>query len=97
MKIAVFLHARISGGAHPSNHMFEGNPPINPDWAKDIIQEQVNALYGSGLADQAQAFYICLNGGMTDYRVAKSMAPDANIILHGERSRASTLALLRIG
>lgn len=96
MKIAVFLHARISGGAHPPNHAFEGNPAIDPIWAEAILQEQINALYGSGLSDQAQAFYLCLNGGMKDYRVVKRMVPDANIILHGENaaSELPTMAFI---
>jgi|GEM_PF-2201622 hypothetical protein len=96
MKIAIFFHARISGGAHGPSPAFAGNPAIDPGWATAVVQEQFSALYAAGLMDVADTMFIGLNGGASDYRILKGMVPDANVIVHGEHaaSELPTMAFL---
>jgi hypothetical protein len=96
VKIAIIYHSRISGGAHGPSPAFEGNPPIDFPWAHGVVEEQINTLYGTGLADAAEVFFIGLNGGMGDFREMKKLAPTATILLHGENaaSELPTMAFL---
>lgn len=77
-KIALFHHARLSGG----------DPPIDFSWASSIFAEQIIALRDSGLTDAASEIYIGVNGGEQDAFAAQSMAPEkAQVIQHPDDAR----------
>jgi len=69
--IAIFQHYRLSGG----------DPPINFDWAIQILIEQFLALQNSGLSAAASEIYVGVNGGETDAMAAMSIAPAKAIIM----------------
>lgn len=88
MKLAVFYHCILDGGA----------VPIDTDHALRIMLEQMHALTVSGLADTAEEIIVGLNGSDASAMMARSLIPEkARLVRHqdGCHSEIPTMALLR--
>lgn len=73
--IAVFYHARISGG---STH-------IDPKFGRAMIKRQLELLVTSGLYSTTDEIVVGLNGSKDDYYYVLSIAPgDISVLWHGE-------------
>ena len=70
--LAVFFHARLSGG----------NANINPVTAYPQFLEQMNLLRSTGLYNASHELYIGLNGDDADF-VRDIPPPGANLLEHG--------------
>lgn len=82
--IAVWLHARLSGGA------------VNTPHAIRILQEQMKALTVSGLFTRAARVFVCCSA--EDAPTVNSLVPHGTLVTllpAGARSELPTLALLR--
>jgi hypothetical protein len=79
MKLAVFYHARISGGS----------ANINPEFGKLLLKHQLDALVNSGLYQAADEIMIGLNGSEEDYHyVSKHCPEDICVLWHGKDSES---------
>ena len=88
MKLAIWYHCILSGGS----------VPIDTEFACRILQSQMRVLKDSGLLDQADEFYVGINGGEEDVQIASLFASaKAKFIIHGAgmTTEIPTLAHLR--
>ena len=84
MKIAIFYHCRISGGANVNT-----GAAVDPIWGRQLFMEQMASLVKSGLADAADEIYIGLNGNGRDLAFVSEKAPaKAKILQHGENAKS---------
>ena len=87
--IAIFYHCILSGGS----------VPIDTEFACRILQSQMRALKDSGLLDQADEFYVGLNGGHDDAEIVRMFSPCLKMDIRehgpGSTSEIPTLKWLR--
>lgn len=95
MKIALWFHCRISGGAHPTSRHGPATPEINKEHALSVVTEQMNQIHQCGLSDAASRFVVCVNGTNDDYRTMRRLS-GAEVISHGQDAAGElpTLGLL---
>jgi hypothetical protein len=84
MKMAVFMHTRLSGGSN-----IDTGASVDPVWGRQLFVEQICALVTSGLAEAADEIYIGLNGNDRDMAFVSNEAPlKAKILQHGENAKS---------
>jgi len=89
MKIAVFFHARISGGLMPMNADGQQNVSVNPEVGRHQFIEQMKLMVDSGLYDAASEIYVGLNGGDDDVVFCRDHLPVGCILIpHGEGAKS---------
>lgn len=87
MKIEVWYHCILSGPRVP-----------NSDYAVRLLQEQMIALRDSRLLDEADEFYIGINGGYSDALLASAMSPCARVqmLVNGPEAQTELATLARL-
>lgn len=58
MKLALFFHARLSGGDFPEHPTAK----VNPEWGATLFDSLMNEIQGGGLYENLNKFVIGLNG-----------------------------------
>lgn len=95
--IAIWYHVRISGGAHPDNALFPGNPDLDEAHALSVVGEQVGDLRESGLLDGADNLVIGINGGPNDFRsMVRLIGHGAAIFMHGPEASSELPTMARL-
>jgi hypothetical protein len=86
MKIAVFYHARLSGGRNYLNYADNKSVAIgNGDFAKNMLIEQLSLLMSSGLYAASNKIVLCINGAESDAEFLRQIAPEGcEVVWHGE-------------
>jgi hypothetical protein len=86
--IAIFYHCIVSGGSIP----------INTGFVCGILAEQMDAMFHSGLLDEADELHIGINGNEEDLQLVRHFCPcpHAHYLLHGSgmTSEIPTLSAL---
>lgn len=86
-KIAIFYHGLIE----------LGDPPEVLPNAINIIREQMDQLYISGLLAAASEFIVGINGDETSKQIANLIIPsEAKLVMHGLQSKAENLTIVEI-
>lgn len=81
---AVFYHCRLSGGRN-----VDTNASVPAEFARQLFKEQMDLVVSSGLYDNANEIYICLNGSSDDMVFAsQNRIPGSNILWHGENAES---------
>jgi hypothetical protein len=95
-KIAIFFHARISGGAHEDTECFKGNSAIIAEHGEKVLAEQIGVIRNSGLLEASSHFFVGLNGDAHDYKTVVKHSPEAEIIMHpkGSASELPTMGAI---
>jgi hypothetical protein len=89
-KLAVFFHARISGGSMPINADGQRNVSVHPDVGRNQYVEQMKLMVDSGLYDAANEIHIGLNGEGDDEQFVQEHMP-VGCILHVHGAQAVSL------
>lgn len=79
MKTAVWYHCKISGDGVP-----------DPDFAMDVVVEQVHALQESGLLSEMDEMHVGVNGGVGDLMAITQLintSKPVHTYIHGPKSR----------